>query len=212
MEYSQRQEFLQTCMIEFEKSRTKSLNEHLSIIANQDPMTGLPNFRHFEKAYHDEWSRAVRHQYPISILMVDFDKFKSLNDTYGHQAGDEALQKIGRCLRAFGRRAGDMAARYGGDEFIFLLSDAPGENAAILADKIRQAIEDLGIPNINSTIKPVVTTTIGVAGMIPQRADVPDSLLKLADEALFYAKEYGRNCVAFEDRIYTKFTSLEKTA
>ncbi len=212
MEYSQRQEFLQSLIIEFEKSRTKRLNEHLSVIANQDPMTGLANFRQFETAYHNEWARAVRHQYPLSILMIDFDKFKSLNDTYGHQAGDEALQQIGRCLRSFGNRAGDLAARYGGDEFVFLFSDTTGEAAAILAESIRQAIENLGIPNIHSTVKPVVTTTIGVAGMLPQRADEPDSLLKLADEALFYAKEYGRNCVAFEERIYTQLDPLEQSA
>ena len=205
MEYSQRQEFLQTNMIEFEKSRTKNLNDHLSVIANQDPMTGLANIRQFETAFHDEWSRAIRHQYPIAILMIDFDKFKALNDTYGHQAGDEALQKVGRCLKTFARRTGDLAARYGGDEFIFLLSDTPSESAAELAESIRHAIEALQIPNINSSIKPVVTTTIGVAGIIPQRADTPELLLKMADESLFYAKEYGRNCVALENRICTKY-------
>lgn len=196
METSERQEFLQERMIDIEKAHIKKLNQHLRNLATKDAMTGISNFRHFQHAFANEWRRANRYEYPISLILMDFDKFKALNDTYGHQQGDESLKKIAAVINSFGRRPGDLAVRYGGDEFLLMLVDAGETDALNIAEKIRQAVVDLNLPNKNSSVQPIVTLTIGVATSCADDDENGEQLLSRADKALFIAKENGRNCVA----------------
>lgn len=196
MEYAERQEYLQDLIINIENQQLENINGHLHQLANQDGLTGLANFRHFDNMLNAEWSRGLRYKYPVALLMLDFDHFKALNDTYGHQKGDDCLQKIACVLRSFARRPGDLAARYGGDEFVVLLVDADEKNARRIAEEIRVAILELKLPNINSPVIPYVSLSIGVATLTPDTALEPNLLFKKADDALYLSKQQGRNCVA----------------
>lgn len=195
-EYSDRQTYLQECLIQAEKQQLEQINTHLHELASVDALTNLANIRAFDNALTNEWRRAQRYQYPISLLLFDFDQFKALNDTYGHQGGDEALQAVAGALKDVGQRPGDLAARYGGDEFVMMLVGTDNAAASEIAESTRKAIEDLAIENKNSSVKPVVTTTIGVATLVPSAENNQNMLFKQADDALYIAKNRGRNCVA----------------
>jgi diguanylate cyclase (GGDEF)-like protein len=127
--------------------------------------------------------------------MIDVDDFKPFNDTYGHQAGDETLRRVGEVMRDFGRRPLDTAARYGGEEFALIMSDVTVEHAAKVAEHLRAAVAQLGIPHSAARAAGVVTLSIGVAVGTPSIGRTPRSLVQLADEALYAAKAAGRNCV-----------------
>jgi diguanylate cyclase len=164
--------------------------------ADKDSLTDLANRRYFDQALKLEWNRSMRHHHPISIILADVDFFKAFNDTYGHRAGDNCLISVARVLQQFSKRAGDLAARYGGEEFVVMLSETPVRDAALVAENIRQSVESLGLPHKSSTINPVVTVSLGVATMVPEKNQTPLSLLQAADTALYRAKAAGRNRVA----------------
>lgn len=133
------------------------------------------------------------------LLFIDIDRFKSYNDTYGHQAGDDALAAVARCIADNIRRPGDTAARYGGEEFIVLLPDTPEAGARQIAEKIRTAIIGLLIEHVGSELGHV-SVSIGLASWTPDQAGETQVLIKEADEALYYAKASGRNkTVSFQD-------------
>jgi diguanylate cyclase (GGDEF)-like protein len=141
-----------------------------------------------------EWSRAIREQVPISFLMLDIDKFKNYNDTYGHQQGDVVLQAVAKLLLKSSRRSSDFAARWGGEEFAILLPNTPLPNAMDVAEKIRVNIENEMIPCTgNTTTK--VTASIGVNSQIPARDSSLEEFISAADKALYAAKAAGRNQV-----------------
>jgi diguanylate cyclase (GGDEF)-like protein len=141
-----------------------------------------------------EWSRAIREQVPISFLMLDIDKFKNYNDTYGHQQGDVVLQAVAKLLLKSSRRSSEFAARWGGEEFAILLPNTPLPNAMDVAEKIRVNIENEMIPCIgNTTTK--VTASIGVNAQIPARDSSLEAFISAADKALYAAKAAGRNQV-----------------
>lgn len=170
-------------------------NEHLSRLSFEDALTGLANRRRFNEALDEEWRRASRAQTDLALVMADIDNFKLYNDSLGHQEGDHCLTAVaGVFLRAAGR-AGDLAARYGGEEMVFLLPGADHAEAMAMADGIRAACEALAIPHPTSPVKPVVTISLGVASCIPSAATSAQSLLAQADAALYRAKESGRNRV-----------------
>lgn len=165
--------------------------EHLSMM---DQLTGIPNRRSFDERLQHEWKNSIREQQPISLLMIDIDKFKNVNDTYGHQQGDVVLKSIAEILPALIRRSGDIAARWGGEEFVVLLLNTPLEGAMEVAGKIRAAVEEAEIPyNGDSVIK--ITVSIGVKTIIPGRDDVVNAFISNADKALYAAKDAGRNRV-----------------
>ena len=163
--------------------------ERLSMI---DQLTDLPNRRSFDNRLDLEWRRAIREKTPISLLMMDVDKFKVYNDTYGHQQGDVLLQMVAGVFKKTLKRPGDFAARWGGEEFAVLLSDSDKEGAARLAEEIRANVESAVIPySDGSTTK--VTISIGVNAECPTKESVLENFLSRADNALYKAKETGRN-------------------
>jgi diguanylate cyclase (GGDEF)-like protein len=165
--------------------------ERLSMI---DQLTNIPNRRSFDERLNMEWKQAIREQTPISILMIDVDKFKNVNDKYGHQQGDIVLQSIANTFSHSFRRPGDFAARWGGEEFVVLLPNTQFEGATEIAEKIRSDIENMLITG-SGGLNLSVTVSIGVNSLIPGQNDSVDAFLSSADNALYAAKDAGRNKV-----------------
>jgi diguanylate cyclase (GGDEF)-like protein len=165
--------------------------ERLSMI---DQLTNIPNRRSFDDRMKMEWKLAIREKMPISMLIIDLDNFKKLNDTYGHQQGDIVLQKIAALLPQSFRRPGDFAARWGGEEFVVLLPNTPLEGAKELAEKIRADIEKMTIKAANgSEIR--VTASVGVNSLVAGIESSIDAFFANTDKALYSAKEAGKNRV-----------------
>ncbi len=160
-----------------------------------DALTEIPNRRGYEQRMSHEWSRAVRNKRPISLLMLDVDKFKSYNDTYGHPQGDKLLRSLGGTLEKTIRRAADFAARLGGEEFVVLLPECELEGALAVGEKIRAAVEAMIILLEGTDEVTRTTASIGVASVIPQAGVEPKDLMASADAALYRAKCSGRNRV-----------------
>ncbi|AIO74018.1 sensor domain-containing diguanylate cyclase [Burkholderia multivorans] len=181
--------------------RRMRAESELILLARTDGLTGLNNRRSFGEVLDREWRRARRVRSVFSLLFVDVDRFKAYNDTYGHQAGDDALAAVARCIGENIRRPADVAARYGGEEFVVLLPDTAENGAAQIAERIRIAINELGLEHVGSEFGRV-TASIGLASWKPDQDVEPDAIIKAADEALYYAKATGRN----------KVTQFEPTA
>lgn len=173
----------------------KQKNDLLEQLASVDGLTEVPNRRYFDETSAQEWRRAMRSGYPISMCIVDIDCFKQYNDHYGHTVGDDCLVMVARELAKQSQRAGDFVARYGGEEFVFVWPNCPQEQAMLLADKARQAVMDLQLTHEYSAAAEVVTISSGLATAVPQQSTSAKSLLEAADEQLYRAKEQGRNRV-----------------
>jgi diguanylate cyclase (GGDEF)-like protein len=169
-------------------------NDKLEELSFDDPLTGIPNRRRFDQALDTEWKRTRRAGKPLGFILLDLDHFKSLNDTKGHQVGDEALKQIAGYLERSLRRTGDLVARYGGEEFTVILPNTAIEGAVHFADQLRAGIERLAIPNDGSPFR-YVTASFGVASMHAHDDVEPRVLIAAADHALYRAKGDGRNCV-----------------
>lgn len=177
-------------------ARTQFLEARLlGELLERDPLTGLKNRRSFDDHLQRIWLQAQRDRRSVAVLMVDVDDFKRYNDTYGHQAGDEALRGISSALREFGRRPLDLVARYGGEEFALIMSDVKVDHASKVAEQLRARIAGLGIAHSAARAADHVTLSIGVAVVEPQLGRTPGGLVQLADEALYAAKAAGRNRV-----------------
>jgi diguanylate cyclase (GGDEF)-like protein len=161
-----------------------------------DPLTGIGNRRAFDQALERDWRRAERAKEALSLLMIDVDHFKQVNDTSGHQKGDECLAAIGRALERTSPRVGDFVARYGGEEFACILPATDGIGATKVADRLRAAIEALQIEHPQSE-HGVVTVSIGVTACRSPNGLTPQMLIGTADRALYQAKSKGRNRVEF---------------
>jgi diguanylate cyclase (GGDEF)-like protein len=155
--------------------------------AATDVLTGLPNRRALDDTIKRMVAQASRAQLPLSALMLDLDRFKAANDELGHAKGDEILAAFGALLGA-SLRESDFAARYGGEEFMVLLPATGTAGALVIAEKLRAAVADLHIPNIDRAI----TTSVGVA-VLPDHAIEAEGLTRAADRALYLAKTNGRN-------------------
>jgi len=171
--------------------------QDLKNLSQTDTLTGLPNRRAFNERLDHVLAQHVRQQMPAALILMDVDYFKKYNDTYGHPAGDEALQKIAQCLRTSLRRELDMPARLGGEEFGVLLQGVTAEQARATADQIRTALQGLAIAHRASPPLGVMTMSLGVAVVTDQ--DNATTLYRRADEALYRAKDLGRNRVAQAD-------------
>ena len=179
--------------------RTQALEEaniKLSELTVTDALTGLSNRRRFDQVITEEWMRASRTGQSLAILMIDVDHFKAYNDHYGHQAGDECLRKVAGVLQANARRASDLVARYGGEEFVVVAGDLDIQAAKELAETLRSSVEVLGMSHQFSPVASVVTISIGVSVTTPDANMAPESLLRMADAAMYCAKDGGRNRVA----------------
>lgn len=173
----------------------KEYKDLLKSISWIDGLTQIANRRRFDVMLETEIKRAKRGKRCVSMLMADIDCFKNYNDTYGHLAGDECLQKVARAIENSLKRPGDLAARWGGEEFTILLPDIDGEKALHVAERIRKAVEALGILHETSDVSKVVTISIGVATLDSSNSIYCDNLVLHADRALYKAKKMGKNRV-----------------
>jgi diguanylate cyclase (GGDEF)-like protein len=169
-------------------------NAQLEALATTDALTNLVNRRGFDVAMRREWRRGLRSFQPISLVLLDLDHFKRLNDALGHPAGDSCLRQVGESIAKAIRRPGDVAARYGGEEFAVVLPDTDAVAARMMAERIRAAIADLRIPHPGSPIG-TVTVSVGAATSIPDEFQTSAQLIQQADMALYRAKASGRNCI-----------------
>ena len=180
--------------VTFEKIEEQEIRE----LASTDVLTGLANRRAFDQALEGAWRSALRTGSQLSLLLLDLDRFKSLNDRYGHQVGDDCLRAVSTTLtKAGARRRRDVAARYGGEELAVILPDTGSADAIVVAEHVRKEIERLGLPNADNTAgNGLVTASIGVATAIAREGGTmgtPGGLLMAADNALYKAKTDGRN-------------------
>jgi diguanylate cyclase (GGDEF)-like protein len=177
--------------------RTEALNEanrKLEALSATDVLTGLPNRRRLDEVLVVELRRAIRTSKHLAIIMLDVDFFKKYNDYYGHPAGDECLRKVACALQAGCHRAGDLVARYGGEEFLLIAADTDVAGSMVLAESLREAVENLLLPHCDSAFG-YVTVSVGVAALMPTAHHTSDRLLSIADKAMYRAKLLGRNRV-----------------
>jgi diguanylate cyclase (GGDEF)-like protein len=166
----------------------------LADLGMRDQLTGIPNRRSFDNRLELEWNHAVREKTTLGILMIDVDKFKNYNDTFGHQQGDLALKAVANTLRHSIKRSIDLAARWGGEEFIVLLPDVDINGAMRVAESIRAGIASVEIP-CSDPRAAHVTISIGANVQVPLKDGKIAELIAKADKALYHAKESGRNRV-----------------
>lgn len=176
-----------------EKLNAMERLEQLDSLARIDPLTGLANRRQFDEVLTREWDRARRGDAGLSLLMIDIDHFKALNDHYGHQTGDKYLQAVAKVLDSTPRTS-DFAARWGGEEFAVLIPAGSRHDAARIAERIRDRVRAAGLPGAPDPSSPV-TVSIGVAVLESVRGSTPCQLLAAADAALYSAKHGGRDRV-----------------
>lgn len=176
-----------------ELSAANKALEQLSLL---DGLTSMANRRFFDQYLADQINVAHRHKRTLSLVLCDIDSFKSYNDDYGHQAGDECLKQVAAALQSCCRRPADMAARYGGEEFAMILPDTELIAAAQIAEAGRDAVARLRIPHTHAAAVPYVSISGGVAVMLPKREFTAAQLLRAADEVLYEAKALGRNQIA----------------
>ncbi len=171
----------------------KKANKRLQMLSVMDGLTQISNRRKFDDYLVSEWKRHYRNKDPMSVIMCDIDFFKLYNDSYGHQAGDECLQKVARAISDCVHRSTDLAARYGGEEFAVVLPNTDAKGAMIVCEKVRFVVENLHLKHEESTVCAYVTLSLGVATMLPGPDNSADALVGLADEGLYEAKRNGRN-------------------
>ena len=176
-----------------EMQRQRDILERLSSI---DGLTGISNRRAFDQALEREWLRALRHESPLSLLLIDVDLFKQFNDGYGHIAGDDCLKVIARTVADQAGRTADLVARYGGEEFACILPDTCRGGAIRVAEKIRQAVAALHIPHAFSNVASEVTVSIGGATTHPSKRLGLAELVQRADAQLYESKKSGRNRIS----------------
>ncbi|MFZ6719663.1 sensor domain-containing diguanylate cyclase [Undibacterium sp. Ji49W] len=178
------------------------LNKTLERLSLQDALTELANRRNFDITLEEEFSRAIRNASSLALIMIDVDHFKQYNDLYGHAAGDECLRKISQAVKSCQNRAGDLTARYGGEELAVILPTTDVEGALLIAERIRAAIHNLGISHAGNEAG-IVTVSAGVEAIIPVRdLNKPVELIEAADNALYAAKKSGR------DRVCSNFNMV----
>ncbi|RLU02755.1 MAG: diguanylate cyclase [Ketobacter sp.] len=178
------------------RQRTEELeeaNRRLKELSVKDGLTGLYNRRHFDELLQIEYQRSFRENSWLTAIMLDIDHFKNLNDTYGHQCGDECLKQFAAVVYGKLRRPPDLLARYGGEEFVVLLPGTDMAGGQVVAENIRAAVEAIAFEWEGYSI--VMTTSVGVASVVPRDRDGYEALLRVADSNLFKAKESGRNRV-----------------
>jgi diguanylate cyclase (GGDEF)-like protein len=178
------------------KGALEALNGSLRALALHDGLTGLANRRQFDTVLHAEFNRAMRSGTSLALVMIDVDHFKQYNDIYGHPAGDECLRKLSQAVAKAQHRAGDLAARYGGEELAVLLPRTDRAGALAVAEKIRAAIKELQIPHAANPAG-TVTISAGVEALVPARGrNTALDLVRAADQALYAAKSSGRDQVS----------------
>jgi diguanylate cyclase (GGDEF)-like protein len=168
-------------------------NRELEKLSRQDGLTGIANRRYFDSYLLTEVRRGAREKAPVSLILSDVDHFKAFNDCYGHQAGDDCLRRVAAALSSAGRRPADLAARYGGEEFAMVLPGTALEGAVDVAKAVSRVIGGLAIPHARSAVDQSVTLSQGIVSLIPEKETASEDLIQHADQALYQAKQQGRN-------------------
>jgi diguanylate cyclase (GGDEF)-like protein len=187
-----------------EKTSRRSFLEEalLQEMVARDGLTGIQNRRMFDQHIQRVWQQGMRTRQRIAVLMIDIDWFKDYNDRYGHQAGDECLRAVAVCLSQCARRPLDFVARYGGEEFAVVLYEASREYTAAVLTRIQRSVAELNISHEASKAATRLTVSIGAAFVLPGPDRTYEGLVQLADEALYSAKEQGRNRVVVMEAEY----------
>lgn len=178
-----------------EMNQRKAHEEELRRLTSLDGLTGIANRRWFDEFIDDAWCQGARNNQPISLIMLDIDCFKSYNDNYGHQAGDECLKRVAKAIESVAKGHSELAARYGGEEFAIVLLGSNLQQAVQTGEQARLAVLELNIPHSHSPVMPFVTVSVGVASVVPSLTMMHQQLIKAADDALYNAKQNGRNQV-----------------
>jgi len=171
----------------------QAANEKLERLATLDGLTQVPNRRCFDEYLQQEWSRMVREQQPLSLVLFDVDFFKPYNDYFGHQQGDEALIAIAQAASRAVKRAADLIARYGGEEFGIVLPNTRRTGAEIVAKAVQEEVSILKIEHPKSSVNDYLTVSMGIASVVPTQEQSPEDLVAAADAALYQSKRRGRN-------------------
>ena len=191
-----------TRQLEILNDKLQLANDALHRLSTHDGLTGIANRRYFDERLTNEWRRAARTQQPLALVMIDIDYFKAFNDAYGHLDGDDCLKQVAYVLSDHVQRAGDLIARFGGEEFVVILPGLDAEAASRVGEAFRRKVEALGIIHQESQVSPSVTISVGVASTIPPGDPTLDAshLIAAADHALYIAKREGRNRVVVAGR------------
>ncbi|WP_330203054.1 diguanylate cyclase domain-containing protein [Cyanobacterium sp. DS4] len=182
------------------RERTEELiiaNEKLELIANLDGLTQIANRRRFDEYLNLEWQRHLREKQPLTLILTDIDYFKRYNDYFGHQQGDECLKKVAQTIASIPNRSSDLTARYGGEEFAVILVNTDIQGGITIAEQMRDAIASLKINHPRSEIADHVTLSLGVFTLIPKHDNTIEDFINTTDQALYLAKNKGRNCIHF---------------
>jgi len=188
----QRLESMRTKQLEMSRDLA-SANRELEKLSRQDGLTGIANRRYFDSYLVTEVRRGARERQPLSLILSDVDHFKAFNDCYGHQAGDDCLRRVAAALSSAGRRPADLAARYGGEEFAMVLPGTVLEGAVDVAQAVSRVIDGLAIPHARSAVDRKVTLSQGIVSLTPEKETSSEDLIQRADQALYMAKQQGRN-------------------
>ena len=188
----QRLESMRTKQLEMSRDLA-SANRELEKLSRQDGLTGIANRRYFDSYLVTEVRRAAREKASVSLILSDVDHFKAFNDCYGHQAGDDCLRRVAEALSSAGRRPADLAARYGGEEFAMVLPGTVLDGAVDVAQAVSRVIGGLAIPHARSAVDQNVTLSQGVVSLVPEKESASEDLIQHADQALYQAKQQGRN-------------------
>jgi diguanylate cyclase (GGDEF)-like protein len=189
--YGLRNALIQESLVQTEE-KLLVIKDELEALVVLDSLTGIPNRRAFDQALEREWHLTSRTNHPLGLLMIDIDHFKALNDTYGHEKGDQCIASVAKALQAALPRSGDFVARYGGEEFAALLPGVTLSGMEGVADRLCRAVHDLALENPASPTG-YITVSIGAALGDFISAISPQTLLKAADETLYKAKDAGRD-------------------
>ncbi|WP_373975850.1 diguanylate cyclase [Chitinibacter sp. SCUT-21] len=173
-------------------------NHFLRNLVNHDGLTGVFNRRHFDEMIEQEWRRHLRAQASLALAMIDVDFFKLYNDSLGHQAGDDCLKAVAKCLSKSSRRPGEIVTRYGGEEFAIILPTTTGDEALKFGQWLCEQFAQLALPHpARPDGVPIVTVSIGLSATVPSLLTQAQTLIRCADHALYQSKEMGRNCATF---------------
>lgn len=181
--------------LENTNQKLETANQQLELLAATDPLTEIANRRFCNIFLEREWKRAIRNHEPLSLILIDVDHFKAYNDTYGHPQGDVCLKQVVKLIQSLISRPTDLVARYGGEEFLVVLTDTPPAAAQAIAERIRKAVEALQIPHDASPTAQRVTISAGTGAVIPASHSSLTQFLETVDQALYKAKQTGRNRV-----------------
>jgi len=208
LERYKRRDFLQRYLTQQTVNDLQRSNVKLESLSHMDPLADIPNRRYFDSNYEKEWGRCRRNHLPITVLLVDIDRFKLYNDSYGHPAGDHVLRQVAKTIKQALRRPSDFVARYGGEEFAVVLADTSESGARETGNRILADIRKLYISHDyrEDQEAPYITVSIGAATEIPDAGSNADALVEAADQALYEAKRAGR------DQIVTRKLDLESVS